>query len=136
MFGKNRYKTARCILRCEGSVLLAVHSSFWSKPNRRWGLPGGGIEWRETPINAARRELREELELHLDDLVEIGPYTYKGHQHMVFGADIPHQIKNYDDTELLDTAWYSVPEIEKLATDGKLHAGYELEATQRFFENN
>ena len=134
MLAKKEYKTARCILRCEGAVLLEVHSSFWSKPNRRWGLPGGGIERRETPMNAALRELREELELHLDQLTEIGPYAYKGHQHMVFGADVPHQINNFDDTELLDTAWYSMPELEKLASEGKLHAGYELEAAQRFFE--
>ncbi len=113
--------------------MLAVHSSFWAKPNRRWGLPGGGIEWREAPEVAVKRELREELELTVDAVTEVGAYPYKGHQHMVFGADIDRQITYYDDSELLDIGWFSRAEIDDFAKQGKLHAGYEHDAIATFF---
>ncbi len=114
-------------------MLLAVHSSFWAKPNRRWGLPGGGIEWREAPEVAVKRELREEFELSVDDVTEVGAYRYKGHQHMVYGADIDRQITYYDDSELLEIDWFSLSEIADLADHGKLHAGYEFDAISTFF---
>ena len=77
-----RYRTARAVLRYEDRYLLAVHSSFWARRERRWGLPGGGIERGEDPLSAVRRELHEELELHLSHLTEIGAYFYKGNDHI------------------------------------------------------
>ena len=129
---KNKFKTARCILRCNDQFLLAVHSSFWSRPNRRWGLPGGNIEWREAPEVAAKREIMEEFDLTLGDLTEIGAYPYKGHQHMVYGAEIPQQISYYDDTELLEIGWFGLQEAWDLHAQQKLHAGYELDAIEAY----
>lgn len=39
-----------------------------------WVLPGGGAGRRETPVAAARRELREEVGCALDEAREIGRY--------------------------------------------------------------
>ena len=65
------YKTARCILTFENEYLLAVHSSFWARPNRRWGLPGGGIERREHPEDAVRREILEEFDVEIGTCTEV-----------------------------------------------------------------
>src|SRR5919199_1540826 len=47
-----------------GDRLLMVHQTY----RRCWLLPGGGIGRRETPEEAARRELKEELALEAGTL--------------------------------------------------------------------
>ncbi len=125
-----RYKTARCILYREDRYLLAVHNRFWPG-NRRWGLPGGQIEWGEAPEVAAARELEEELQIYHPDLVEVGAYKYKHAMHMVYAAPIEHEIDSFDDTELLDIGWFNETEVAKLSARSALHADYELEAIRR-----
>ena len=116
----------------DAEILLAVHSSFWGKRHKRWGLPGGNIEWREDPIDTVRRELREELQVNIREFTEIGVYQYKGNNHIVFGAHTDHAIEDYDTRELLDIGWYSMPSVESLKQERKLHAGYELHAAQTY----
>jgi len=125
-----RYKTARCILYRDDTFLLAVHNSFWQRSDRRWGLPGGQIEWREHPERAARRELEEELGVHVTDLHEIGAFSYKRALHMVYAAPFRDDIHHYDDMELLEIGWFDAASIADLKTAGRLHANYELEAVQ------
>lgn len=120
------------MLRFENRYLLAVHSSFWARRDKRWGLPGGGIERGETPVDAVRRELAEELNLSVHTLTEIGAYYYKGNDHMIYGAETDRLIDSYDEKELLDLRWFSLPELQTLDVQGKLHAGYELQAVRQF----
>ena len=51
-----------------GEKLLLLRSSYRSD----WNLPGGGLRPSETPEQAARRELREEIGL------EVGPLDHAG----------------------------------------------------------
>lgn len=122
------YKTARCVLYREDEYLLAVHSSFWGVRRRRWGLPGGEIEWGESPDVAVRRELEEELSVYVPDLLEIGPFHYKKSLHMVFAAELNEAISDWDNSELLDIRWFSEDAVQELADDRALHAAYELDA--------
>ena len=130
---RERYRTARGVLVRQQRILLAVHSSFAGSRHRRWGLPGGRIEWRETPAVALARELREELDLDLEEatLQDIGAFHYKRALHKVFATRVDQDVTNYDDFELLDLAWFDEGEVRQLAEDNELHAGYELEALQR-----
>ena len=126
----NRYKTARCILYRDNQFLLAVHNSFWRVADRRWGLPGGQIEWREPPHLAAQRELEEELGIRVQDLLEIGAFPYKRDLHMVYAAQFDGAISDYDTTELLEIGWFDENGIVALKQERRLHADYELEAVQ------
>lgn len=128
--GEPRYKTARCILFRDDQYLLAVHSRFWRLP-KRWGLPGGQIEWGESAHTAAVRELQEELGVHLPELMSVGAYRYKHAMHMVYAARLDDDIHAYDDTELLDIGWFSEAQIAALQARSALHADYELDAVQR-----
>jgi 8-oxo-dGTP pyrophosphatase MutT (NUDIX family) len=129
-FMRERYKTARCILYRDATFLLAVHNSFWRQGDRRWGLPGGQIEWREAPERAARRELEEELGIQVTDLHEIGAFSYKRALHIVYAAPFQDDIPHYDEMELLEIGWFNEAAITELKTAGRLHANYELEAVQ------
>jgi len=126
----DRYKTARCILYRDDQFLLAVHNSFWRAADRRWGLPGGQIEWREPPHVAAIRELDEELGVKVAGLLEIGAFSYKHALHMVYAAPFEGEIRDYDDVELVDIGWFDEATIAEFKSDRRLHAGYELEAVQ------
>lgn len=130
----NQYKTARCVLKYGDEFFLAVHSSFWARRERRWGLPGGRIERREDPESAVRRELQEELDLYVPTFTEVGVYSYKDNEHMVFGAEITLRVSSYDDTELLDIGWYNLCQIEGLYQAKQLHAGYELDAIKKYLQ--
>lgn len=46
---------------------------------RRVSLPGGYMRWRETPMQAARRECKEETGLDVELHEVIGTYSHPGH---------------------------------------------------------
>jgi len=127
----NRYKTARCILYRDDRYLLAVHGPAWRRGPQRWGIPGGQIEWGETPRAAVARELEEELRVVQPALVEIGAFPYKRALHMVFAAPLIEDVDDYDETELLEIGWFTEAEVAGLKVRSALHADYELEAIRR-----
>ncbi len=135
-----RYQTARCVLfrerpahRAPGEFeyLLAMHGSMWGRRIKRWGLPGGRIEWREDPVAAALRELREELHVEIAAAREIGDFRYKRRWHKVVCAPWQEDIRRFDKLELLKLDWFTLPEVLELERDGRLHAGYEREAIEQ-----
>lgn len=55
--------TAAVLITSPGDDLLIVHPAEDGAP---WQLPGGIVEQHESPLDAVRREVREELGLDLD----------------------------------------------------------------------
>jgi ADP-ribose pyrophosphatase len=69
-----RHPGAACVLPIDGDDALLVrtyrpHLDLWMLE-----LPGGGVEPGEPPVNAARRELREEAGFTAEQLVSLGAY--------------------------------------------------------------
>lgn len=124
------FKTARCILIRGDQFLLARHGAVWTTTDKGWGLPGGQIERRESPMEAARRELEEELNVYLAELVEVGEYHYKRSMHKVFCATFDGEIRDWDNTELKEIRWFSLAEVQELEDLDQLHAGYECSAVE------
>ncbi|MBV9416653.1 MAG: NUDIX domain-containing protein, partial [Solirubrobacterales bacterium] len=52
----------------EREVLLVRHTYG----RRSWDLPGGTVRRRELPVDAARREMQEELGCRIEDWVDFG----------------------------------------------------------------
>jgi len=102
-----------------GSCLLLLRSSY----RREWNLPGGGINPGETPEQAARRELNEEIALAPDELVLA---------HMVSGIwdGRPDRVHVYevrlsklpsltlDDREIVEARLFTTSELQDLLVTG------------------
>ena len=58
--------TAGAIIFNQAGEILILKHRF--RAGSGWGLPGGFLERGEQPIDALRRELREELALEIDDV--------------------------------------------------------------------
>ncbi len=70
---------AMFLVNREGKVLL-VHPSGWHNRNAPWMPPKEEIEEGETPLDAARRAVVEELHLKPDayeSVIDVGEITYK-----------------------------------------------------------
>lgn len=63
----------------EGRVLLLNHVF---RIGSGWGIPGGFIEWGEQPVDALRRELREEVGLEIDSAEIVIVRTIKKSKHL------------------------------------------------------
>lgn len=127
-----KYRTSRCILKSGSEFLLVVHNNSQGVNNGIWGLPGGRIDWGERPMQAARRELYEELSVELEELHDVGAWFYKGHQHKIYGTEFTGEIGQVDGNEILAFNWFSLADIRQLAALDKLHAGFELASVERF----
>ena len=106
--------------------MLAAHNS-----RQVWGLPGGHIEWRESPEEAARREVFEELDIDVGPLLHVGDFEYKHRLHAVYGGTCAGEIGDLGMSELLAARWFEWEEIAELAKVGGLHAGYEHVAVEQ-----
>ena len=58
--------TAGAIIFNQAGEILVLKHRF--RAGSGWGLPGGFLERGEQPIDALRRELREELSLEIEDV--------------------------------------------------------------------
>ncbi len=80
-FNPKRLSCGVVILTTDRELLLCHVTG-----QNHWDLPKGGIDFGETPIDAALRETREEtgLELRPEALLELGrlPYTSKKNLHL------------------------------------------------------
>ena len=102
-----RQNGVKCVLTDGDNVLLVRHTYGRSV----WDLPGGGIKRDEPPLDAARREIEEELGVRLEgwrDLGTVGLTEYHRHDTIhCFQADLNGKPLTIDRGELDTAEWFS-----------------------------
>ena len=94
------------IFNDKGEVLLLKHRF---RAGSGWGLPGGFMEKGEQPIDALRRELREEIALEVDDVEVFAARSFKKPKQVevLFRARANGQVKSQT-VEVERAAWFAV----------------------------
>jgi ADP-ribose pyrophosphatase YjhB (NUDIX family) len=98
----------RCVVMRGDEVLLVRHTYG----DRRWGFPGGRGRRGEPPHETARREMREELRLDIEDWRVCGELAFTGDDramHVVTSlvADAPAE-PDVNRAEIADVRWCAV----------------------------
>lgn len=101
----------KCVLT-DGDRILLVRHSYGP---RAWDLPGGSLRSGEPPIEAARREMNEELGIAIPDFDDVGEmilHTYHREDHVYyFRAELRSPRVTIDRGELLTARWFSRHEL-------------------------
>ena len=102
-----RQNGVKCVLT-DGEKVLLVRHTYGS---RKWDLPGGGIKRDEPPVEAARREIEEELGVRLErwrDLGALGLTEYHRRDTICcFQAELDGEPLTIDRGELDTALWFA-----------------------------
>lgn len=101
----------------DGKVLLGKRMG--SHGQKQWGPPGGHLEFREDPFEAAKRELKEETDLNAEK-IEFAAWTNDVYElenkhyisiHMVI-TQFSGELKNLEPNKCLGWQWVTIEDLE------------------------
>jgi ADP-ribose pyrophosphatase YjhB (NUDIX family) len=112
---------AQCLAVREDGAFLLVKASY----RRQWSLPGGFVEPRESAVDAAVRELREETGVALVDPVLAVTDARRFHNdHLVVGRVVAAAAVSAASTawEIGAARWVTLAEFRALVADVHPHS--------------
>ena len=80
------------------------------RPGSGWGIPGGFLNHGEQPENAARREIREEAGIELENLRMLRVRTLNRHIEFLFRAE-SNQEAEVKSREIRSLGWFTVDKM-------------------------
>lgn len=113
------------VLDPEGKVLV-LEGYKHGLGRSSWQVPGGYLEAGEEPLNAARRELREETGYASDEWRSLGSFVVDANRRVGVGhfflARNAQQVAapSHDDLEGFAIRWVTPEEVKKALLDGRV----------------
>jgi 8-oxo-dGTP diphosphatase len=106
-----RVQGVKCVLSSGEQILLVRHTYG----RREWDFPGGLVKRDEPPLDAARREMHEELGVVIEDWVSLGAmetivYHRLDNMHC-FRAELDDPRLTIDRGELAAVGWFTRTEL-------------------------
>lgn len=105
--------------------------------HKSWVLPGGGIDRGETPLQAAVREVKEEVGITISAPAFIGEQSnirqYKKVTVFYFAAYVRSKDVVIDGQEIKDATWFK---LDSLPTDAREYLKQEIEMYNKWKLNN
>lgn len=117
----------KCLIENNGKFLL-VRLNY---AHRKWTIPGGGAHKKESFLNAAIREAKEETELNIYEPIFIGSYKsiieYKNDTVEVYLAHSRDIVYKIDPVEIKEAKWFSINELpdDRAASVDRIFKFYE-----------
>jgi 8-oxo-dGTP pyrophosphatase MutT (NUDIX family) len=101
----------KCVLVDADRILLVRHTYGPAE----WDFPGGGLKRNEAPLAAARREMKEELGIEIDNWLAIGDVLArfqrtKSTMHC-FRADLSQPQLTLDGGEIRAARWFALQDL-------------------------
>ena len=101
----------KCLVTHEDEFLLVRHTYG----RRVWEVPGGTVRRREAPVDAARREMQEELGRRIEHWEDLGQLFATGDHHKdtlhLFRTRLDDRRLDIDLTELAKADWFRRDEL-------------------------
>ena len=116
------------IVREDGKILLN-HEYSYPSDAFEYQIPGGAVDKGELPINAAKREIKEEAGIVANNIEQLGSVLYdhrrsKALNYFFIAKDISVSEFDQEAEELIDHFWFTEQQINEMIVAGKiLHYG-------------
>jgi ADP-ribose pyrophosphatase YjhB (NUDIX family) len=102
--------TVGAVIRDGSGRILLVDHAF--RAGNAWGIPGGFVNCGEQPLEAIRREMREEIMLEIEgvELACVRTIPNQNQLEIIFVCR-PVGVPQPDGVEIRAAAWFSVEEL-------------------------
>lgn len=103
----------KCLIENNGAFLLCR----LNYGHRQWTFPGGGVNRKESPEDAAKRESHEEVGIMPEKVTRLGEYMnthqYKIDTVHVYACHVPTRDFKIDGFEIAEAAWFDAASLPK-----------------------
>lgn len=113
------------ILDFESQFILLQQRAEWTHGGQTWALPGGAIDSHENPVEAALRELEEELGVGAHHIEVLGSELFFDHDSWRYHTVIARKLTDFQvshNDETLTVEWVPLPTV----TTYDLHPSFAI----------